>query len=543
MKETKAQRIERIKREGNPWDGFSEIERFAREGYASIPAEWFDVGFRWWGVYSQGDGNGKFGGSTPFFMVRIRVPNGILTADQAHVIADLAARHGRGVADLTVRENIQLHWVPLAGLPEVFRALWKVGINPLGACGDVTRNITGCPLAGVDADEVFDASPLVREATEFLAGNAEFYNLPRKYKLTITGCAVWCSYPETNDVGLTATRAPDGEIGFSLRVGGGLSTEPHLAVRLPVFVRRAQVIPVLQGVSEIFRDADGLRQNRAKARLKFLFLEHGWTAERFLEELERRIGFGLDSAVPEAVPQDVYRDHVGLHPQKQHGMSYAGFVILSGRTSAAELARVADLASAFGDGSVRVTPMQNLVITGIHQSRINDLRRDARATGLRLQASPFWRGAIACTGTEFCKLALSETKAFTRHLVEALEQRLPEFSGDLKISATGCPNACGQHWIADIGLQGSKAKVDGRQVDAYDVLLGGGLGDGAGFARRVGFRTVAAEVPAALERLLATYIEHRLGAETPKQFFARHSDEELRSVLAGAPVTILAEAP
>src|SRR5581483_3390282 len=221
MPETKAQRVERIKAEANPWDGLADIDRFAREGYASIPPEWLDVRFRWWGVYSQGDGGGKLGRATPWFMVRIRVPNGILTAAQTRVIAALAARYGRGLADLTVRENVQLHWVELAALPEVFRALRAAGIPPLGACGDVVRNITGCPLAGVEGDELVDASPLVRAANAALAGREAFYNLPRKFKATITGCAVWCSYPEINDVGLTAVRAPDGALGYSLRVGGG----------------------------------------------------------------------------------------------------------------------------------------------------------------------------------------------------------------------------------------------------------------------------------------------------------------------------------
>jgi sulfite reductase (ferredoxin) len=484
-------------------------------------------------------GGGKLGRATPWFMVRIRVPNGILTAAQTRVIATLAARYGRGLADLTVRENVQLHWVELAALPEVFRALRAAGIPPLGACGDVVRNITGCPLAGVEGDELVDASPLVRAANAALAGREAFYNLPRKFKATITGCAVWCSYPEINDVGLTAVRAPDGTLGYSLRVGGGLSTEPHLARRLPVFVRPDEVVDVVRAVAEIFRDAAELRRNRAKARLKYLFLEHGWTTARFQEELERRLGRALAPPAPETAPDDVYRDHVGIHAQRQPGLAYAGFAVLSGRTSAAALAGIADLAERHGDGTVRVTAMQNLVVTGIPASRAAAVAREAEAAGLALDASPFWRGAIACTGTEFCKLALSETKAFTADLVRTLERRLPAFAGALRISTTGCPNACGQHWIADIGLQGGRTKIGDRQVDAYDVLLGGGLGARAGFARRVGFRAPASEVADALERLLRAYLQRRLAGEGVPAFFARHGDEELRAFLAGE---ILAEA-
>src|SRR5574337_1288668 len=310
--ETKAQRAERLKRELNPWATFTEIERFAREGYGSIPPEWLGTYFRWWGLYPQGDGAGVVGGTggqgkaVPYFMLRVRIPNGILRSAQLRVIADLTERHARGTADLTVRQNIQLHWGPVERLPEIFSALAGVGLSSLGSCGDVTRNITGCPVAGVDAGEVVDASPLVEAATAMLNGSPEFYNLPRKYKISIAGCRTCCSSPEINDVGLTALRHPaSGEVGFSLRVGGGLSTDPHFGVRLNAFVRWEQVLAVLKGVTEIFRDSDVLRQSREKARLKFLFLNHGWTAETFRAELERRIGYPLDPAVPEGAPDDV----------------------------------------------------------------------------------------------------------------------------------------------------------------------------------------------------------------------------------------------
>src|SRR5262252_4445793 len=278
-KETKAQRAERLKRELNPWEAYDEIKRFAREGHASIPPEWGTY-FRWWGIYSQGDGVGAVGGrggegrATKFFMVRVRIPNGIVAAPQLRTLADLTTRYARGIADLTVRQNVQLHWVTIEDLPALMHALWRAGLTSLGACGDVTRNVTGCPLAGIDADEIVDASPLVLEATRLLNGNAEFYNLPRKYKVTITGCRAWCSYPEINDIGMTAVRHPQsGEIGFALRVGGGLSTNPHLAVQLNAFIRWNQALSVVRGITEIFRDSDVLRQDREKARLKFLFLQ------------------------------------------------------------------------------------------------------------------------------------------------------------------------------------------------------------------------------------------------------------------------------
>ena len=542
QKETKAQRAERLKREKNPWECLDEIRQFAQQGFAAIPPEWLSTYFRWWGVYTQGDGAGVVGGqggegkALPYFMVRIRIPNGLLFSHQLRTIAELTERYARGIADITVRQNIQLHWVTIESLPEVLESLWRCGLNTMGACGDVTRNVTGCPLAGVDADEICDASPLALEATRLLAGNPDFYNLPRKFKISITGCRVWCSYPEINDIGLTAIRgAFDGnsEVGFSLRVGGGLSAEPHLAARLNAFVRWNQVLPVVKGIAEIFRDSQELREHRERARLKFLFLRQGWTPEQFLDELEGRMGFRLDPAVEKEPPNDVYRDHVGIHAQKQTGYFYVGAAVLRGRISAEQMRAAAELAERFAGGELRTTGMQNLVIVNVPRANNEALARELDALGLRVGGSPFWRGAIACSGTEFCKLAITETKGFTRWLVEEMEERLPEFDQELKLHVTGCPNSCGQHWIADIGIEGKKMKADGRLADAYYFCLGGAVGRNQAVARPVGYRCPASEVPDALERLLRRYLEERYRGENLRQFFARHSEEELREFLAG----------
>jgi sulfite reductase (ferredoxin) len=542
-KETKAQRAERLKRELNPWEHLDAIRRFAREGYQSIPAAWLNTYFRWWGAYTQGDGIGAVGGkggegkAVPYFMVRIRIPNGQLFSHQLRAIARFAERNARAQADITVRENVQLHWVAIEDLPELFESLWRAGLTTLGTCGDVTRNITGCPVAGVEADELADASPLVQAASRMLNGNPEFYNVPRKYKVTITGCRAWCSYPEINDVGLTAVRHPvSGEVGFSVRVGGGLSTNPHLAVRLNAFVRWNQALTVVRGVTELFRDSDALRQDREKARLKFLFLQHGWTAERFQAELERRIGFALEPAVAEEAPDDVYRDHVGIHPQKQDGHVYAGVAVLRGRLTSEQMLTMADLADRYGTGELRTTAMQNLLILNVRRPRAEALAGEIEGAGLRLHASPFWRGTIACTGTEFCKLALTETKGFARWLVEELETRMPGFDRHVKIHVTGCPNSCGQHWIADIGIEGKKTKVEGTMVDAYYFCVGGAVGKHQSTARPIGYRAAATEVPVAIERLLRGYLAERQDGDSFRQFTARHTDDQLRRLLAGQAV-------
>lgn len=549
VKETKAQRAERLKRAMNPWEGLEQIRRFAREGFDSIPPEWIGMYFRWWGVYTQGDGAGVTGGKDGLgralqrFMVRIRIPNGILTSHQLRAISDLTRKYANGIADLTVRQNIQLHWVTIEALPEVLDGLWKVGLNTIGACGDVTRNVTGCPVAGVDADEEVDAAPLVMQVSQFLAGNADFYNLPRKFKISIAGCHSWCSYPEINDIGLTAiTRTAGGkrETGFSLRVAGGLSAEPYLAARLNAFVRWDQVLPVVKGIAELFRDSDVLREHRERARLKFLFLKHGWKAERFLDELHQRIGFELDPAVEEHPPDDVYRDHVGIHTQKQPGLSYVGGVVLRGRITADQMQAAADLAERLAGGELRVTNMQNLLVVNVPTLKADELARELDAIGLQVGGSAFARGTVACSGTEFCKLAITETKNFSRWLVEELDERLPGFDQHLKLHVTGCPNSCGQHWIADVGIEGKKMKVNGQFVDAYYFCVGGALGLHQATARPVGYRCAATDVPDALERLLTQYLADREPGENLRRFFARHSDTQVRGFLAGEVVPAVA---
>ena len=593
LTETKAQRIERLKRSKNAWDHLDEIRAFARDGFASIPPEWFSTYFRSWGIYTQGDGHGVIGGangegkSVPYFMVRIRIPNGLLTSHQVREIAALSSEHGNGVADITVRQNIQLHWVKIESIPEVLDRLRAVGLTTTGACGDVARNITGCPLAGVHAHELADISQTVLALDRELGGNPEFYNLPRKYKITATACPDWCSYPEINDIGLTAVLRPRpsnnddrhsepapfageeslfdrsvaqpllsvqpstsnsplttsfSELGFSLRIGGGLSTQPHLALRLNAFILPHQVIPVVRAVTEIFRESEVLRQSRDKARLKFLFLEHNWTADSFLAAIEARLGYSLSPAAPEQLPARVHRDHLGVIPQKQPGLFTVGASVIRGRITPAQLRLAADLADRYGDGRVRNTAMQNLLLINIPEANVHHVVRELNAAGLPVDsASSFTRGTVACTGSEFCKLALTETKSFARWLTEQLEDRFPNYQEDLRLHITGCPNSCGQHWIADIGIEGKKIKLNGQMVDAYYFCVGGSVGQIASIARPIGYRCVATEVPDAITRLLEHFHEYRHTAEPLQHFLARTTTPALRQILAGEVHTEIAE--
>jgi sulfite reductase (ferredoxin) len=536
VKENKAQRSERLKREKNPWEAFEEIRAFAREGRASVLPEWAEFYFKWWGIYTQGDGAGVTGGSggtgkaTEFFMMRIGIPNGIASSAQLRTIGFLAQDNARNLADITTRQAIQLHWLTVDSLPAAVEALDAAGLSPRGACGDVVRNVTGCPLAGLDGQELIDASPLARAVAREVNGNSEFYNLPRKFKITVTGCPVWCSYPEINDIALTAARR-DSEIGYSVRVGGGLSADPHLAVKLDAFVREDQAIAVVRGIVEIFREQQGLRESRDRARMKHLFLREGWTAERFLTELKTRLSFDLAPGVEDAMPDDVFRDHVGVRPQKQPGLYSVGATVLNGRMSGEQLLAIADLAEKYAGAEVRTTVMQNFVIPNVPHANLDAVLKELSSLGLTVEATNFWRGTVACTGTEFCKLAITETKGFARWLVEEMEGRLPGFDQQMSLHVTGCPNSCGQHWIADVGLEGKKIKHDGKLADAWSFALGGALGVHAGLARTVNYRCLSEDVPEALERLLRSYLTTRAEDQNLRSWFAGKSNDALRGIL------------
>ncbi len=546
-KETKAQKSERLKLAQNPWEGWDKVREYARQGRDSVPPEWANLYFKWWGIYTQGDGLGVTGGAngegkaTEYFMMRIGMPNGLLTAHQARVIGAIAKKHGRDLVDITTRQNIQLHWLTLSDLVEVVDALTEIGMSPKGACGDVVRNVTGCPLAGHHHDELLDGSPLAVEIAHLLTANPEFYNLPRKFKITVTGCPVWCTFPEINDVGLTAIkRVVDGkeEIGYTLRVGGGLSTEPHIAVRIPAFIQQSQALEVVATVVRIFREQTELRENRTRARIKYLFMRHGWTAESMLEAIETKLGYKLDPnpASADIVPDDVYRDHTGITPQKQPGLSAVGASILNGRMTGDVLIKLGDLADKYGNGQLRATIGQNILIPNVPDRETAALVIELNTLGLYVDVSPFWRGAIACTGTEFCKLAIAETKAFNKWLVAELEERIPTFDQQIRLHVTGCTNSCGQHWIADIGLEGKKIKQDGKMVDAFYFCVGGAVGKFAAPARQIGFRAAATDCPEAIERLLNGYLAARTPGEDLRAYFNRTDDETLRAQLNGAVV-------
>jgi sulfite reductase (ferredoxin) len=547
VKETKAQRSERLKLAKNPWESWDEVREYAKGGRDTVAPEWTGLYFKWWGVYTQGDGLGVTGGAngegkeSEYFMMRIGMPNGLLTAHQTRVIGQLTKKNARNLADITTRQNIQLHWLTIDTLVETVDALTEINLSPKGACGDVVRNVTGCPLAGLDGHELVDSSPLALDVAHLLTANPEFYNLPRKFKISVTGCPLWCSFPEINDLALTAIkRTVNGvdEIGYTLRVGGGLSNEPHIAERIPVFIPQDKAMEVVTAVVRIFKEQLVLRESRTKARIKYLFMKEGWTAQSMLEAIEAKLGYKLDPSPVDAdvVPADVYRDHVGITPQRQPGLSTVGASVLNGRLTGEQLIKLADLSEKYGDGHLRATIGQNILLVNIPDREVAALVIELNTLGLYVDTSAFWRGAIACTGTEFCKLAIAETKAFSKWLTSEMEDRLPGFDQQIKLHVTGCTNSCGQSWIADIGLEGKKMKKDGKMVDAFYFCVGGSVGKYAGIARQIGYRAAAEDCPAAIERMLRAYLATRTEGEDLRAYFARTDDVTLRAQLAGTVI-------
>jgi sulfite reductase (ferredoxin) len=515
------------------------IDIYAQNGFDSIDPADLRGRFRWYGLYTQrrpGIDGGKTAVLEPeelddrYFMLRIRIDGGQLSNDQLRVIAYISRRYARGTADVTDRQNIQLHWVEIENVPDIWDALEAVGLTTTEACGDTPRVMLGCPLAGIDAGELIDATPEIAAIGERYIGDPAFSNLPRKFKSSISGCSAQCAIHEINDIAFVGVVNDNGETGYDLWVGGGLSTNPMIGKRLGTFVRPGQVAEVWAGVAGLFRDY-GYRRLRHRARIKFLVAD--WGPERFREVLEKEyLGYALPDGPPPEAPRGGVRDHVGVHPQRD-GRNYVGFAPTVGRLSGEALDVIADLAARYGSGRVRTTTEQKMVILDVPAERTDELVAELAAAGLPANPSIFRRHTMACTGIEFCKLAIVETKARAADLISELERRLPDFTAPVTINVNGCPNSCARIQTADIGLKGSLvAGPDGTQVEGFQIHLGGTLsggdGEGSGFGRKVrGLKTTAEELPDYVERVLRRFDEARQPGESFAAWTARASEQEL----------------
>ncbi|KAB1646738.1 nitrite/sulfite reductase [Pseudoclavibacter endophyticus] len=512
---------------------------YAERGFASIDPTDLHGRFRWWGLYTQrkpGIDGGKTATLEPheledeYFMLRVRIDGGQLSTEQLRVIAAISTEFGRDTADLTDRQNVQLHWIRVEDVPEIWRRLEAVGLMTTEACGDVPRVVLGSPVAGIAADELIDPTPQIEEITRRFVGDESLANLPRKFKSAITGHPSQDVVHEINDVAFVAVEHPDLGVGYDLWVGGGLSASPRLAERLGAFVRPDQVADTWHGVTQIFRDY-GFRRLRNKARLKFLLAD--WGPERFRRVLQDEyLGYALADGPPAPKPATA-GDHVGVHRQRD-GRYYVGVTPIVGRVSGPILAALADVLEANGSRRLRTTPHQKLVILDVPEDRVESLVAALDELGLQARPSLIRRGTIACTGIEFCKLAIVETKVNATEAVLELETRLAELDlpHPLSLHVNGCPNSCARIQTADIGLKGQLVTIDGEQVPGYQVHLGGGLAtndrESPGLGRTVrGLKVRADGIADYVERVARRFLTDR-DADTGETFaeWAHRADEE-----------------
>jgi sulfite reductase (ferredoxin) len=537
---------EKLKAQDDGLNVRARIEQvYAEQGFASIDPADLRGRMRWWGLYTQrrpGIDGGRTACLEPhelddeFFMMRIRLDGGAVDLAQLRVLADLSTRYARGTADLTDRQNLQLHWVRIEDVPAIWSALESVGLITTQACGDTPRVILGSPVAGIAADELVDGTPAIREIVRRWIGRPELSNLPRKFKTAISGSPHQDVAHEIHDVAFVGVDHPEHGPGFDVWVGGGLSTNPMLAQRLGAWVPLEDVAEVWYGVIRAFRDY-GYRRLRTRARLKFLIAD--WGVERFREVLETEyLGRRLLDGPPPPPPPLGRRDHIGVHKQRR-GLFYVGAAPMAGRLNGELLARLADAAERAGSDRIRFTPEQKVIVLDVAAPQVADLLDELDAIGLPAAASTFRRGTMACTGIEFCKLAIVETKAAAAALVSELERRFadhPELftphSPALTINVNGCPNSCARAQIADIGLKGVQLPGPhdpaGATVDGFQVQLGGGLGADAGFGRKVrGLKVTGAALPDYVERVVRRWLEQRHDGETFARWVVRADERDL----------------
>jgi ferredoxin-nitrite reductase len=527
------------------------INRYAAGGPAAIAAVPGEVErLKWVGIYPQRQGGDAY-------MLRVKVPGGVLTADQAREIGVVADAFGEGpddsamfgnrYADITTRQDIQIHWIRMGDVPRIWQRFADVGLTTVQACGDSARNVLCCPVSGIDADEVIDALPVALDISAFFTGNREYANLPRKFKMSVSGCREDCAQAEINDIGLWPARTADGVVGFNVLVGGGLSDGERMASDIDVFVRPDQAVELSRAVAQVFGEL-GNRENRGLARMRYLVQELG--PEQFRAELEARARFAFVPAGEELTTR--YRgDHVGVHPQRQEGLVYVGCSVPVGRMTGIELVEAARLARTYGDGNIRLGTDQNFVLSGVPRDRVDALLAEELLQKYSPYPGPFERGVVACTGNEFCRFAVVETKERAVTWARWLDSQLADGwdgtgadgsgngasghqdAGVIRMHFSGCPASCAQPQIADIGFRGDTAHVGEHIEEAVDIGMGGSLGPDAGFIDWIENARPVDQVPHALLRTVRRYQAERRAGEPFYNWARRVPNEELARTLAG----------
>jgi sulfite reductase (ferredoxin) len=512
------------------------INIYSKRGFASIDPADLRGRFRWMGLYTQ-RAPGFDGGKTAtleeeelddeYFMLRVRSDGRLLDGQAVRTLGKIGVDFARDTADVTDRENIQYHWIRVEDVPEIWDRLDAAGLSSLEACGDSPRPFLGSPVAGVSTDEIIDGTPALEEIFERFIGNPDFSNFPRKFKTSVTGHPGHDTCPEINDVSFVGTVHPEHGPGFDLWVGGGLSTNPMLAAKLGVWIPLDEVADAWAGVASIFRDY-GYRRLRSRARLKYLVAD--WGVEKFREVLEKEyLERELVSCESPAVPVG-HRDHIGVHDQKD-GLKYVGIAPTAGRVSGTLLVQLADLIDEYGVAGARLTPYQKIVLIGVRPEVVEELIVKLDAIGLSARPSNWRRNTMACTGIEYCKLAIVDTKERARRLVGELEERFPELDVPITVNVNGCPNACARTQVADIGLKGQLVMSEGQQVEGFQVHLGGATGLEANFGRKLrAHKVTSAGLDDYVTAVVTNYLVERTGTGTDVESFATwvaRADEEL----------------
>jgi len=524
--------VERLKQEKHPYDVLNDIPRFMEIPYEEIPEE--DIlRLQWYGLYHDKPKVGNF-------MMRVKIPNGILTPAQLRTIGRISAEHGENSGELTTRQCVQIHFIRIQSLPAIFASLAGVGLTTAGGCGDNLRNVSGCPVAGIGAEELFDVRPTVAEIARFFYGNREYGNLPRKHKYTISACPYHCNAPEIHDIALVGTRQ-DGRDGFAFWVGGGLSSVPRIGKNLGVFVPQAEALEVARGLTDIWRNDLRYRMSRAKARFKFMVDDDG--PESIREQLQAHLGRTLEDLHEN--PQPIGRtDHMGVHPQRRGDgategqgadLYHLGVPVFPGLMSGEQMLRVADALeeATGGRGEFRITREQNFILTNVPKAKVESLREAIEEIGFPLEVNRVRGTSIGCTGDPHCNFAVGPTKPKLLDIVTHLERRFGEDVSDLRIYLDGCPHACGQHWVGDLGFQGTTRNSDTGKITSYDIIVRGKLGPGAEIGRPLLRRVPSEQVNGYVERLVGAWIDDRQGGEGLPEFLRRLPDEQILAVATG----------
>ena len=524
-------RVEKIKQERHPLEiRQAIIDTYSKDldTMAEVPGE--TERLKWVGVYPQ-----KQGGDA--FMMRIKVPGGVLTAEQTKVIGRIAVdfangpypnpHFGNNFLDITTRQDVQLHWIHMKDIPEIWDRLESAGMTTVQACGDSARNVLCCPVSGLDVDEVADAYPLAQEISDYFTGNREYANLPRKFKISVTGCLEDCAQAEINDIGMLPARLEDGTVGFNVRVGGGLSDGPRMASDIDVFVTPEQAVELTRGIAQVFGEL-GNRENRWLARMRYLVQELG--PEQFRDELEKRVDFDLSPA-GESLTRHYRGDHVGVHEQKQEGLYYVGLNVPVGRMSGEQFEEAGRLAEEYGE-DLRLATDQNLIITGVPEEKLEGLLAEPLLERFSPNPGAFERGVVACTGSEFCRFGIVETKVRAVEWAQEMDRRVGDIGQDaIRMHFSGCSASCAQPQIGDVGFRGETAKSADGIVEGVDIGLGGSLGKDAAFIDWVEGAKPVDEVPGALENVFLKFKEDHRDGERFHEWARRKQNKELRSMI------------